>query len=323
MYRLLFVFLLATGLAVPAVARPKIEHVFVIVMENKDAFQVAKDDKNYIYGNSKQAPYINKVLIPSAARAMNFIDELPDLPSEPHYILMEAGTNEFDDTTFTCNAEPTRTCEGGSAQNWTASPEHLVTQITTAGLSWMTYAEGIDPEHTGACPITSHDLYAARHVPFAFFADVAGAPPSWDTPGCAEHFREYSALKTDLEAGQVANYVFIVPNVCNDMHGIKGSCEKNLIRKGDDFLKALLPDLIAWCKQNGGIVMLAWDEDNQSEVMPFVLAGAGVKKNYASEVEYSHRSMIRTVEQIFSLPALDTVKDAADFGDMFEPGAFP
>lgn len=322
MHRLIVVLSVLTALAMPAAARPNINHVFVVVMENMDATQKAKGDKNYIYGNKKAAPYINKVLIPSAARALNFVDELPDLPSEPHYILMEAGTNVFEDTTFICNAEPTRTCDDGSPQNWTASPDHLVTQITNAGLTWMTYAEGIDPEHTGACPITSHDLYAARHVPFGFFADVAGAPPDWNTPGCAEHFREFSALKDDLKSGDVANYVFIVPNVCNDMHG-SDKCKKNLIRKGDDFLKSMLPGLIDWSKKNGGIVMLAWDEDSYSGILPFILAGAGVKKNYASKEIYSHRSMIRTVEKIFSLPVLDTVKDAADFSDMFEQGSYP
>lgn len=306
----------------PVAAGPNIDHVFVIVMENMDATTAHKGDKSFIYGNKKHAPYINKELIPSASRALNFIDELPDLPSEPHYILMEAGTNEFDDTTFTCDAEPTRKCDGSDTQNWTNSPKHLATELKAAGRSWMTYSQGYDPENTGACPVTSHDRYAARHVPFVFFADVAGAPPAWNTPGCAQHFRDFSQLKEGLASGNVPNYAFIVPDVCNDMHGHE-TCKDNLVKKADDFLKSMLPGLIDWSKKNRGIVMLAWDEDSTSEVMPFILAGAGVKQNYASEEPYSHRSMIRTVERIFNLPGLDTVKDASDFSDMFEDGKFP
>lgn len=306
----------------PAAAGPNIEHVFVIVMENKDATPAHKGDKSYIYGNKRETPYINKELIPSAAHALNFVDELPDLPSEPHYILMEAGTNIFDDTTFSCDAEPTRSCDGSDKPNWTKSPKHLVTELKAAGLSWMAYAQGYDPANTGACPVTSHGRYAARHMPFAFFADVAGAPPAWDTPSCAEHFRDYSQLNADLASGKVANYVFIVPDVCNDMHGYD-TCKHNLMKAGDDFLKSMLPELIGWSKKNRGIVMLAWDEDSSTEVMPFILAGAGVKQNYASEETYSHRSMIRTVERIFNLAGLDAVKDASDFGDMFEDGKFP
>jgi hypothetical protein len=322
MFRVLLALVIAAALGKTAQARPNIEHVFVIVMENKDAVPGAKGDVNYIYGNTEAAPYINTELMPSGAHASNFVDELPDLPSEPHYILMEAGTATFDDADFTCNAEPLSKCEGSEAQNWTASPNHLVTQISNAGLSWMTYAEGIDPPHTGACPITSHGAYAARHVPFGFFADVAGAPPSWTTPGCAEHFREFGALKDDLAAGNVANYVFIVPNVCHAMHGMAG-CRDRLINAGDDFLKSFVPGLVAWSKQNRGIVMLVWDEDEYTGKIPFVLAGAGVKENYASARPYSHRSIVRTVESIFGLPPLDTVKDAPDFGDMFTDGAFP
>ena len=59
----------------PAAAGPNIEHVFVIVMENMDATTAHKGDKSFIYGNKKHAPYINKELIPSASRALNFIDE--------------------------------------------------------------------------------------------------------------------------------------------------------------------------------------------------------------------------------------------------------
>jgi hypothetical protein len=61
-----------------------IKYVFVIPMENKPASQ--------IYGNTTNAPYINNTLIPKYARATNFNDALPSLPSEPHYIWMEAGT---------------------------------------------------------------------------------------------------------------------------------------------------------------------------------------------------------------------------------------
>ena len=153
----------------------------------------------------------------------------------------------------------------------------------------------------------------------------SSSSPTWRVrrpPGTRQHFRDFSQLKEGLASGNVPNYAFIVPDVCNDMHGHE-SCKDNLVKKADDFLKSMLPGLIDWSKKNRGIVMLAWDEDSTSEVMPFILAGAGVKQNYASEEPYSHRSMIRTVERIFNLPGLDTVKDASDFSDMFEDGKFP
>ena len=72
-----------------------------------------------IYGSSN-APYINS-LMASAAYATKFQDELPSLPSEPHYIWMEAGTNSFDDATFTNDNNP-------SGSHSTSSTEHLLSR---------------------------------------------------------------------------------------------------------------------------------------------------------------------------------------------------
>src|SRR3954467_6284734 len=79
-----------------------IQHVFVIAMENHDASQ--------IYGNTTNAPYINGTLIPGFSRATNFNDPLAlSIPSEPHYVWMEAGTNSFSDRTFTGDSDPSST----------------------------------------------------------------------------------------------------------------------------------------------------------------------------------------------------------------------
>src|SRR5436190_11163023 len=79
----------------PAFSKSKLKHIFVIVMENTDASSIYGDAMHP--GNVKRAPYINQTLIPSAAVSDNFVDERPGLDSEPHYVWMEAGTNELDD----------------------------------------------------------------------------------------------------------------------------------------------------------------------------------------------------------------------------------
>src|SRR5262249_20588532 len=107
-----------------------IKVVFVIAMENHDAGE--------IYGNTKDAPYLNNTLLPAYSHATNFTNELPSLPSEPHYVWMEAGTNKFTDHTFTGDGDATKT-------NSTKSKAHLATQIRNAssGITWMAYQEGI------------------------------------------------------------------------------------------------------------------------------------------------------------------------------------
>lgn len=321
--RLAAIGLCLVAFALPCQAAPK--HVIIITMENKDAEKGAQG-KNYIYGNRDAAPYINDELLPQAARAANFVDELLQYKSQPHYIVMEAGANAFEDTTFTCDSDPLERCkDSGGAPNWTMSPSHLAAQITAArnpALTWMTYQEGIDPAKTGACPIHSAGLYAAKHNPFVYFSDVSGAPPSADNAYCIAHTRALSRFAADMQSGDVASYVFISPNLCNDMHGAL-QCPDRPVAKGDDFLKSFLPPLLAWAGTHDAVVLVTWDEGKAGHALPFIAAGAGVKAGYESQVKLSHRSIVRTVERIFGLPVLPAVKDVNDLGDLFEPGVLP
>src|SRR3569623_2039556 len=115
-------------------ARPMRLVSLVIPMENEPS--------SAIYCNKTNAPYINS-LLSQAAYATKFQDELPALVSEPHYVWMEAGTNQFTDVTFTTDAVP-------SATHSTSSSQHLTTQLDAAHISWMSYQQGIA---ANPCPV--------------------------------------------------------------------------------------------------------------------------------------------------------------------------
>ena len=287
-----------------------LQHVFVIAMENHDSTQ--------IYGDTTDAPYINNTLIPSYAHATNFNDELAlSLPSEPHYVWMEAGTNAFSDTTFTTDNNP-------SSSNSTSSTAHLVTQIKNSSSdTWMTYQEGQNST-TGACPIAGSGFYAPKHDPFIFFKDVSGNPPSKTNAYCIAHSKPYSSFATDLAANNIASYVFITPNLCNDMHGATGCPNSNLIASGDGWLAANLPAMIDFVNANSGVIFIVWDEpEGGSTLIPFLAIGPHVKPGYAGSHSYNHGSLTKTVEEIFGLPTLPTVASNLDFADLFQTGFFP
>ena len=288
-------------------ARAGIQYVFVIAMENEPAAA--------IYG-SASAPYINGQLLPRYARATAFADPLPDgIPSEPHYIWMEAGTNKFSDVTFTGDGDP-------SASNSTASTAHLSTQMdhATPPVTWLSYQEGLNSS-TGACPVRSSGFYAGKHDPFIFFRDVAGSPPSASNAACAAHHRPYTALAQDLKAKTVARYNFISPDICHDMHGDSSCPGSDDIRTGDDWLRAELPALLDFVNANDGVIFLVWDEpEGGSSLVPFVAMGPRVKTGYASSVAFDHGSLLKTVEEIFGLPILPTVAATNDLADLFVGG---
>ena len=283
----------------------KIDTIFVIPLENKA--DVA------IYNNTTDAPYING-LFTTANHATMFKDELPSLDSEPHYVWIEAGTNAFSDHTFTGDTD-------SSPSNSTNNPDHLVAQLKTANIPWMSYQEGIT---AGKCPISSTGMYATKHDPMAFFQDVVGSPPSASNAYCAAHHKPYSAFATDLAAG-ITGYVFITPNLCHDMHGDiscpSGITSSSNIKAGDTWIKAELPRIIDYTKTHNAVIFLTWDEGSSTNLIPFVALGAHVKPG-TSGVMYTHSSLLKTTEEILGVPVLPKVAAANDFADMFEPGTF-
>ena len=282
-----------------------VEPVFVVAMENQDA--------DRIYGNVDDAPYINGTLLSRYAHATAFTDVLPQLPSEPHYAWMEAGTNAFTDHTFTTDDRP-------STHNSTASRDHLTAQIAAAGggLDWMSYQEGISAA-TGACPLEGAGFYRPRHNPFVFFQDVSGNPPSKDNAACAAHHRDLAALAADLASGDVAAYNFISPDLCHDMHGAAGCPDSNRTRAGDDWLAANMPPLIDFVNRNGGVILVTWEEGSHSATLPFIAVGPSIKQGYAGAIPYTHSSLLKTVEKLLGLPILPTVASANDLDDLFAP----
>ena len=245
-----------------------------------------------------------------------FIDKLPDRPSEPHYVWMEAGTNAFSDHTFTGDGDP-------SSSNNTSSTKHLTTQIRTANGTWMSYQEGLNSS-TGTCPIDSSSNYAAKHDPFIFFEDVTGSTPSKTNAYCSAHHKALTALATDLANDTVATYNYITPNLCHDMHSNFCSGFLDPIKQGDDWLSQNLPAILDYANAHAGAVFLVWDEpEGSTGNIPLIVLGPHVKPGHTSTFKYSHSSIVKTVELVMQLPLLSTVAHSNSFRDFFETGFYP
>jgi phospholipase C len=252
--------------------------VFTIVMENHDASQ--------IIGNTTDAPYINQ-LVAQGAVASGYHDSFVH-PSEPNYIWMIAGENfgVLDDN------DP--------ISHHLDATSHVADQIERAGLTWKSYQEGMG----APCGVTSHDRYAAKHDPFAYFDDVNG----WDGTSyhpearCNAHVVDYSQLGQDLASGALPDYVFITPNLDHDMHD-------GTIAQGDQWLSQQIPKLLATSAfQHGGALFLLWDEGSGSlspgDNPPFIVVSPNAKVGYTSTVDYDTSAYLKTVENILGLRSL-------------------
>lgn len=276
-----------------------IKTVFVILMENNNWSGIK---------GSSSAPYINSLLTDSEASwCSQYYNPPGNHPSEPNYVWLEAATSTFpdDNDTFTCDCNP-------SGSNSTASTQHLATLMTAKGVTWREYAEGISGNN---CPVTSSGLYAAKHVPFLFFQDVSGNPPSASNATCKAHMAPYTQLTSDLTGGTVAQYNFLTPNLCDDMHGATG-CPSDLIKAGDMWLSTEVPKIRASnAYKNGGAIFITWDEGEGGVDGPIgmiVLSPFAKGNGFQSSTHFDHSSTVKTVEEIFGLSPL--IGHAADSG---------
>jgi hypothetical protein len=247
--------------------------VVVVMMENKDYGQVI---------GSSDAPSVNDLARRSATPQRFYGVRHPSLPN---YLAVIGGSTFGIHTDCTACHLPATT---------------LIDQLARAGVSWKAYMGGMPRSCYGGA---FHDRYAKKHNPFAYFDRIMRRPSRCRrvVPG--------TQLDKDLAAGTLPQFVFLVPDLCNDTH----DCP---VSHGDDYLKHRLPPLLDNLGPNGFLV-LAWEEGSASSNagccgtargghVPVVIAGPNVRPGGRPVTPYSHYSTLRTIEDAFGLAHLRT-----------------
>jgi hypothetical protein len=152
-------------------------------------------------------------------------------------------------------------------------------------------------------------------------------------------------LFADLANDSVADYNFISPNQFNDMHTTLAAGYKGLtgdpakILQGDDFLRQVIPVIMASkAYKEHGVIVIWFDESEQDgvagdnpddfnhtvgEIVISHLAHENVHGvPYASPLNFTHSSDLRTMQEIFHVgPVLGDAANAIDLSDLFDEGA--
>jgi hypothetical protein len=189
--------------------------------------------------------------------------------------------------------------------------------------------------------------YAAKHNPMVLFTDTNGGNNATPTNPLSAHYAPFQELLTDLKNDTVADYNWITPDQYNDMHTTLSAGYKGLtgdpakIRQGDDFLSQIVPVIMASkAYQDHGVIILWWDEsesdgvsgdkaDDFNHTIGEIVISSRAHKNvnglpYASPVNFTHSSDLRTMEEIFHVePLLGDAANANDLSDLFDAGAVP
>jgi phospholipase C len=326
--------LVTTVLATIAVARaevtgrdaavPHYDHILVILEENKSYGMVL--DHGY-------APTMSDLAKTYGLATQMYAERHP---SEPNYVALLGGDTFgiADDDAWYCTPGSTREfCKGADAPGYAAhliDGPNLATQLAAKGLGWRAYLESIPGP--GSLAIVSPEtdtapaaLYAAKHTGFTNYASVHA------DPNLASELVGFDALHADLRSGNVPAFALVVPNQCNEMHGIDSpkapsDCQKDddgLVRRGDATVHMLIAEMQAspiWARGNTAIV-ITWDEDGIADRVPgapqsccvvdahnpggghiptIVITNHG-PRGVADATPYDHYSLLRTIEDAFRL----------------------
>lgn len=196
-------------------------------------------------------------------------------PSQPNYLALFSGSAQG----ITRNSCP-----------HTFDNDNLASSLLGAGLSFASYSESLPAAGDLSC---ASGAYRRKHNPVA---NWQGARlPSELNKRFADFPKDFSKLPA---------VSFVIPDQNNDMHD--GSFEA-----ADEWLKNHIAPYVDWAVKHNSLLVLTWDEDDGREdnhiatilVEPMVKAGI-------SNQRIDHYSVLRTLLDFYSLPALGASRDA-------------
>ena len=309
-------------------AVPRFTHLFVIVEENK-SFEQVMDRKN--------APHLSR-LAREYGTASAFYGEVH--PSEANYVALLGGDTFgiHDDDAFYCKPRQVdRFCAGSGVTGYadhTVASLHLGVQLEEQGLTWKGYYGDL-PEPGSLAVVagrmrvggTSYpaSLYASKHSGFLNFASVRADPKR------AEKIVGFDQLDRDLADNRLPNFALIVPNQCDEMHGLIGpgvplDCNiistVGLIKRGDRVLGALVARLQksqAWLGPENTAIVITFDEGSGGSREGCCAVTPNAASNYGGgriptvvitnhgprgvtdPTPYNHYSMLRTFADAFGI----------------------
>jgi len=237
-------------------------------------------EENHSYDQivgERAAPYINQLVREGAL----FVDAHGVThPSLPNYFALFAGlTNANGD--------------GCPATGIPSDAPNIASELLAAHRSFAAYSESLPSTGFTGC---AAGTYARKHAPWVHFKNV----PASDN-------RPLSKLPS---FEQLADVVYIVPNVDDDMHD-RG------VGDGDAWLRSNVRALVAWARTHDTLLILTWDEGfDAANHVATVFVGPMVRPGKYTE-HVTHYRVLRTIEALEGLAPTGHAADVAPIGDVW------
>ncbi len=206
---------------------------------------------------------------------------------------------------------------------------NLVDRFEAVGLTWKGYME--NQNIVAGCDLGTQKPYTHEHNGFVAFQDITSNTSRCNkivlaNPGSCGGVTD-CALVNDLTSSSAPNFMWLTPNLCNDMHS-DTSCTSNgctsdysatCLRDGDNYLKSLVPNILnsQTFTTTRAALIIVFDEgtdycplnSSHDDCVYAVWAGPVAKTCFSSSRLYNHYSLTKTIEVNWNLPSL-TSNDA-------------
>jgi hypothetical protein len=181
-------------------------------------------------------------------------------------------------------------------------------------------------------------LYAFKHSGFMEFASVQRSQER------TKHIVGFDALDADLSSQNMPAFALIVPNQCNDMHGldpddytgaaarIPEDCDHHnipgLIARGDATVGRLVSRIqrsAAWNSPLNAAIVITFDEGShkgrQGGHIPTIVMTNHGPRGVSDATPYTHYSLLRTIEEVLGIHEyLGHAREAAAMTALFTTG---
>ena len=260
----------------PVIGVPNLDHIVLIMLENRDY--------KTVIGPDSQMPLLNTLAQQEVILSNYFAVAHPSLPN---YISLVSGSTQG--ITSDCTA-----CF--------VNQPNLADLIEASGRTWKSYEESMP----SPCFIGDATPYAQKHDPFLYFDSIR-----LNAARCNQSIVPLTTLDGDLANNQLPNFSFIMPNLCNSGHDCSPATADKWVTDMVAKLQAS-PALgknsliiVAFDEGNekskAGCCGLGSPAGGQVAVMfisPTAIAG------FNDTTAYSHFSLLKTILTAWNLPAL-------------------
>lgn len=273
---------LPVGPATPSTSSfPQFGHVVLVVEENQSY--------STVIGNPDM-PYLNSLADQYGLATNSFGNVHPSLGN---YFMLTVGQLIATDDSY----------------SGTVTEDNVVRELVAAGKSWKVYAEDL-PSVGYMAGDTGH--YVQHHNPFVFFSDV-------NSGSLADNVVPFSQFATDLAAGQLPDYAFVIPNQVHNSHD--GS-----LADADSWLQTNIDPLVQNSTfQTDGLMVITYDESDFADLenigghIATVIVSPKAKRGYQSTTFYQHQSTLRlTLEGLGVKTYPGEAANATEMGEFFQ-----